>query len=212
MFPIIINGNHLDEAIEPAADASGTNYILVQSRAGLSPPQKQDLAKAGVMVHDYVSKNTYLCYFEDSDLDRLRQMEPFVYVDVYRAQFKVSSASPPPPTSLGRKIKLDLIFHKDVNSESQTLQDLVATASGVYRRYIRFCPHKARLEVDDSRLRQIEQIDEVRRIEEVGEIVLWNNTARPILGCDNQQPLCAVQGRAYQGDGQVIAVADTGLD
>jgi serine protease AprX len=55
-------------------------------------------------------------------------------------------------------------------------------------------------------------IDGVRRIEESGEIELRNDKARLILGCDVEQASGSNPHKAYQGNGQVIAVADTGLD
>jgi hypothetical protein len=47
------------------------------------------LAEAGLALHDYVSKNTYLYGYQDDD----RQMEPVVYVDVYRLEFKIPPRS-----------------------------------------------------------------------------------------------------------------------
>jgi hypothetical protein len=122
MFPITINGNHLDQSTKPAADASKTNYILVQSRARLSPSQRQDFAKAGLELLDYVSKNTYLCGFQDTDLARVREMESIVYVDVYRTEFKVTSDLRETPMSLDDNIKVNVIFHNSVKSDFEILR------------------------------------------------------------------------------------------
>jgi hypothetical protein len=75
MFPITINGNTLDQSILSAPDASNTNYVLVQTWARPSPSQRKDLEIAGLQHLDYVSKNTYLCHYQDANLASIRLME-----------------------------------------------------------------------------------------------------------------------------------------
>ena len=43
----MINGNKLDQSIEAAANASNTDYILVQTWTGLSPLDQQNLYNEG---------------------------------------------------------------------------------------------------------------------------------------------------------------------
>lgn len=65
-----------------------------------------------------------------------------------------------------------------------------------------------------ARVEDLAAIDEVRRIEETPDIKLCNDQDRIVLGCHNgkeigQRP---AKSAAFQRDGQVIAVADTGID
>ena len=207
---ITINGITLDQSTKPATDAFNTNYILVQSKARLSPSQRRELADIGLVLHDYVSKNTYLYGYQGVDLDRIRQMEPVAYVDVYRLEFKI-------PPSLGKAVpdsphKVDVVFHEDVDTGSTKLRDLIALKSRLSAGHIEFFPHKARLTIQAGYLNDVASIDEVRRIGEVGKVVPRNNQARLILGADIQPALIPAQEQAYTGKGQVIAIADTGLD
>ena len=172
MFPITINGNKLDPSTKSATDSSKTNYILVQTRAGLSPSQRQDLANAGLVHLDYVSKNTYLCGYQDTDLDRIRQMEPVVYVDVYRLEFKIEPDLKEAAPSLD-EVEVDVVFHDAVDSDSESLR---ARISDLNPKNIEFfpheVPHEARLTVAGRYLNDMVTIDEVRHIEEVGKIEL----------------------------------------
>ena len=168
MFPITINGNKLDPSTKSATDSSKTNYILVQTRAGLSPSQRQDLANAGLVHLDYVSKNTYLCGYQDTDLDRIRQMEPVVYVDVYRLEFKIEPDLKGAAPSLD-EVEVDVVFHDAVDSDSESLR---ARISDLNPKNIEFFPHYARLTVAGRYLNDMVTIDEVRHIEEVGKIEL----------------------------------------
>ena len=86
MARITINGVSLDpiahaQALRLAglesADASTSDYILIQTTAPLSPDQTTALANLGVIVQEYVSENTYLCGYKGTDLTQIRAL-PFV--------------------------------------------------------------------------------------------------------------------------------------
>ncbi|KAN0073090.1 Peptidase S8/S53 domain containing protein [Elaphomyces granulatus] len=207
-IPIIINGNRIDPSTtSPAPDASNSNYILVQSRKRLTPSQRRELADADLVLHDYVSKNTYLYSYQGVSLDKIRQMDPVVYVDVYRLDFKI-------PPSLKEAVpdfpyQVDVAFHKDVDSDSKSLRALIAEKSHLSEGDIKFFPHKSRLTILGQYVNEMASIDKVCRIEKVGKVVLRNNEARLVLGANVQLgPVIT----PYQGEGQTIAIADTGLD
>ena len=70
MSRITINGISLDPVAQAdalsvarleAADASKSNYILIQTSEPLSSDQAYQLTKLGVVIHQYVSENTFTC-------------------------------------------------------------------------------------------------------------------------------------------------------
>src|SRR5262249_58784613 len=67
--------------------------------------------------------------------------------------------------------------------------------------------HKVRLQVQERYLNDIAAIDEVRHVEEAPSRKLFNNVARPIMNAH-----VVVNSTAFEGDGQIVAVADTGFD
>ncbi|KAI4864994.1 ankyrin repeat-containing domain protein [Hypoxylon rubiginosum] len=168
MLPIIINGNHLDSSTSPSEDASETNYVLIQTKARLSPSQWQGLKNANLVVLDYVSENTYLCGYQDVSLKEVHQLDPVVYVDIYREELKVE----PGLRELDVNVEVDVIFHNDADSGSEDLRDRIAKTSGLDLGAIEFCGYKARLTVPGPRIAQIAAIDEVHHIEQVGVTVL----------------------------------------
>ncbi|KAK6519990.1 hypothetical protein TWF506_000283 [Arthrobotrys conoides] len=223
IFPIQINGNDLDNKIRPELKAEATNYIVVQTQVLPSPSQRRTLAEAEVEILNYVSECTYLCRYQDTsrDLNRIRQIYPVVYVDIYRQEFKIT----PSLNRLRKTPDLDIdvyvIFHDHAEEEGKKrLQELFTGfnlgPSEGSRGRIDLYRQKARLNVPGRYLNEIANIDEVRWIEEVGRVQLYSRGSRVILGLDDPIGVGPVyhssaQGSSYEGQGEVIAIADTGL-
>jgi hypothetical protein len=83
----------------------------------------------------------------------------------------------------------------------------IAAAARVDPRELEVGRRKVRLITEEGSLPDVAALDDVRQIEEVPERQLFNNVARKILEAD-----VLVNGTAYTGDGETVAVADTGFD
>jgi serine protease AprX len=233
MARITINGVSLDpiehaESLQAAsleaADASDSNYILVQTQGVLSDEHKEQLTALGVVIHEYVPEETYICGYEPSDLNAIRELPFVTWADVYLKGFKIApslrgdaseddaSASilamaPLRTSTHKRPHEVDVVLHEGVDPNSAELVEQVAAAAGVDPAGLHTGRRKLRLAVQENRLEKLADLDAVRQIEEVPERQLFNNVARPILDAD-----VIVNGTPYKGDGQVVAVADTGFD
>ena len=183
---------------------------MVQTSAGLTSSKRQDLEEADLKHFDYVSKNTYLFEYQGKDLEKIRKMEPFVYVNIYPKELKITpqlkeakNAEP------DREYEVDIIYHKGVDSKSPDLQRDIEKESHNDKQDIQFLSNKARLSILGRHLDGLASIEDVYRIEEVLEVVEYNDAARQILKIDSQSS----NGKMlhYEGKGQVIAVADSGL-
>ena len=230
MARITINGVSLDpiahaQALRLAglesADASASDYILIQTTAPLSPDQTDELANLGVVVQEYVSENTYLCSYKGTDLTSIRALTFVTWTDVYLRGFKVvpnlrPAGVPPaahilPPASAVSHSQtprtVDIVFHEDVDPHSDAVKSAVAAAARVDKDSLQMGQHKVRLTVEERCMDDLAAIDAVRVIEEVPALKLHNSVARTILNAQ-----VVVAGTTYEGDGQVVAVADTGFD
>ena len=186
---------------------------MIQSRARLTPSDRGELHDIGVKHLDYVSKNTYLCQYQDGDLEKIRKLEPIVYVDIYRREFKITPRLRElKEAESDRDYKVDVIFHEGAGPDSPDVQSDIAKKSDCSLEEIEFLANKARLTTKGLSLADVASIDVVRCIEDVGEVVAYNDIARQILKIDLHPPTGPIQQQAYQGKGQVIAVADSGLD
>ena len=93
MAPLVLKGNTFDLAKEKPnlpADASSTNYILIEFKAPLGKDEYQKLAKYEVTVEEYVGNETYLCRYVPKDLNRLKELSFVGNFTVYPAKVKVS--------------------------------------------------------------------------------------------------------------------------
>jgi serine protease AprX len=102
---------------------------------------------------------------------------------------------------------VDIVLHPDVGTPSAELTKKIAEAAHVDGDLLTFSGGKVRLTLEERYLDNIAAIDEVRYIREYHPAKLRNNRARVILGAD-----VTIGDVAYKGDGEVVAVADTGFD
>ena len=229
MLRITINGVSLDPsssvpraAAIGKANAAKSDYILVQSHEQMTGEQLAKLAKAGAVVHEYVSDNTYLCGFKDTGLAKVRALPFVAWAGVYDTAFKIPPSVRPampsaraatiggavPTTSTSRALhKIDVVFHKGVDANKPGLRKKIAAAARVNPEDLEASKSKIRMRVQDRYLDDIAALDEVRYVAASPTYRLYNNVARPILHAD-----VVVNGTTYQGAGQIVVVNDTGFD
>jgi serine protease AprX len=230
MARITINGITLDPLARPEAliaaglrstDASTSDHILIQTGEPLGGEQRAQLTDAGVEIQEYVPESTYLCRYAPADLERIRALPFVTWADVYFRGFKIAPslrpAGPAPATSLlasqprrsqSRVLhQVDVVLHDGVDADASGVKEQIAAAAGRSARDLRTGRFKVRVAVEERRLEDLAALDEVRQIEPVPERQLFNNVARPIINAD-----VLVNGTPYRGDGEVLAVADTGFD
>lgn len=230
MSKITINGVSVDPlAQEPAlrqrallsADASRSDFILVQTRSPLTKDDRRALVAAGAEILEYVPESTYLCGFHSSDLTNLRAL-PFVsWANVYLDGFKISprlrspdggqkttdllAAAPRHLTSARSAPLVDIVLHRGVDATAAVAN--LAQAIGIDPNELQVAGGKVRAHVQADRLTKLSEVDQVRHVEPVLERKLYNDVAGRLLGAD------AVHSRLeLSGEGEVIAVCDTGFD
>ena len=104
-------------------------------------------------------------------------------------------------------MKVDILLHQDVDVESEEVKSEIAAAAHVDPKSIDLSGRKVQLTVEQQYLDNVDAVDQVRYIQEVHPITLCNNVARGVLNAN-----VLINGTPYKGEGQVVAVADTGFD
>ena len=233
MSNITINGITVDPLTQARAlasanlianDASASDYILIQSKHPLDKAEKAELEGKGVVILEYVPDDTYMCEFTSTNLNDIRALPYVAWANVYMREFKLTPSlaglpSEPrvrslleaavvrPARTLSRSPKLvDIVLHENV--EPNTVRQKIAAATRTDPADLQLSAHKARLTVQARFLSDVAALDEVRHVEEVYPCKLHNDVARKILNIDSQNPGTL----GFEGEGQVVAVADTGFD
>src|SRR4051812_17652082 len=205
MSLITINGVSLDPtshtalaANVTAADASKSDYILVHTATPLTEQQKADLAKAGAEIQEYVSENTYMCGYKASNLTPVRSLPFVTWAGTYNQGFKIRPslrssvpnaaahivASVAPPSISRKPVHVDVVLHEGVDAGSMALKEKIAAAARLSPEELQMSGDKVRLTVQERYLDALAAVDEVRHVEPVPVMKLFNNVARPILNAN----------------------------
>jgi subtilisin family serine protease len=233
MAKITINGVSVDPMVQGPAlaaanliarDASGSNYVLIQTRHPLSKAEKAELAGLGVVVLEYVPENTYLCQYQPTNLEAIRTLPYVDWANTYMRGFKVAPSLSTDVPADDRGVRdlvladapvvdfstdpktVDIVFHKGVAPDA--VRERVAAAARADAQDVAVSGQKIRLTVQRQYLRDIAAIDEVRHIEEARPYKLHNDIARQIM----RVPTANGSAPLLEGEDQVVAVADTGFD
>lgn len=216
LFPVTINGWTLEQDIEMAQHSSAeSNYILVQSWMPLTFLQMRELQEMDLTLHRYVSKNTYLYHRRGTNLDTIRHLFYVSYADIYRQEYKISGSLGEvarSPTGSRSRIphEIEIVFHDDVKPED--VRKDIAKMAHLRADTLRFGRHKLRQMIQEQYLTAVASIDAVQVIEEVYKPELRSHIARVILRADAEWNPGDHRRHIFEGDGEVIAVADTGFD
>jgi subtilisin family serine protease len=235
MATITINGNSIDPISQKpqfqslglnSVDTSASDYILFQTAGPLTKEQKAALSDSGVTILEYVPVDSYIAYYPPKNLTPITQLPFITWAGVYPKQVKIEPVlrSPVAADSPARVVNVlvepqhhgDLLDHQPKavevvlhgNVDRDQVRNQIAQAAGLDPSAIQMEGQKARLIVSGSRLNALAQVDGVRHIEEYSGDKLYNNVALQLMNVTAVHT--AVPG--LEGEGEVIAVCDTGLD
>lgn len=236
MADITINGITIDP-LEPTAQLASvgpfksaavelpvtdTDYVLVQVDGPLTGARRAELAALGLSVLEYVPHDAYIGRYPPADLAPIRALPYVHWAGPYLRGLKLSAAlsavgpvrlslaaaaAGPVKTLSDAPATVDVVFHQEV-ADPGAAAARVAAAAALDPADVVARGNKVRLTTTVSRLAQLAEIDEVRTIEPVIPVKLHNDVARAILRVDRPNP----GPLPFEGDGQIVAVADTGFD
>jgi hypothetical protein len=224
---ITINGISIDPQtqvelanLEPSTDES-SGYIIIQTSSPLKQIEREALRKAEVEVLEYVPENAYICHFSDGSLETVEKLPFVVWAHPYMEGFKIPAhlhlvsptraqtatlSAPALETSMSQKPRqMVIVLHKDAKIEEVRTE--IATAARIDPKALEFTQNTARVMVQPQHIEDIARVEAVRHLEEYGEAKLHNNVALQIVRADE-----AHLQTELEGDGEIIAVCDTGFD
>ncbi len=209
-----IAGPPLDAVLHPSKE---NVFALEITGPFLMPVWREELTGLGVEPIERLPGGQYTAYLSLGQVGRVREL-PFVSgvrlfgpEDSSSTVFSQGVASTRAPTRGGLgpavMVSFDVLLHRpeDMADVERWLAERSVSIVASGRRKLR-----VELAATSSLVRQIEALPEVRQIAQYVKPTLSNQVARRLLGVD-PNPVAGAS-LAQTGDGEIVAVADSGLD
>ncbi|MEA1985442.1 MAG: S8 family serine peptidase, partial [Euryarchaeota archaeon] len=175
------------------------HYYIVQFQNYIQDEWKDSLLDAGAKIINYIPNNAYIVRMDPSVLTTVEALDHVHWVGVYRPEYKIDPRLAPLLT--GPEDITVLLFGPEQNANvSRKIEALGGRVIGRSMDVIH-------VNINASKMADISAMDEVRWIEKYTEPVIQNNVACGIINA-------TIIHNTYflNGSGQVIGIADTGLD
>lgn len=211
---------------KPSFNATVPSFHLIQLTGPLLEEWRSEFDRLSVKLLEYVPRNNYTAKLNSTQIQAVKQFSFVKSVSPYQPECACHSfltktrVSPSPVTPISlvppaKKTKMvtyEVLVHRgeDLEAVNIWLKNKLVSIAGVGERKIRFY-----LLDNSSLLNEIASLAEVASIEEYVPPKLHNNIARKLLGIDNEgnDPNTSLTSNISEtGDGQIVAVADTGID
>lgn len=166
---------------------------------------KDAVTAAGGELHDYIPDFAFIVRLDATSKDSVSQL-PFVrWVGAFQPAYKLShEAMGLAAQSKAQRLTLNVLAFSGSND------GVVNTLPGVklMSRSVNSFDVVLRIELDSNYLVNLAQLDAVSWIEQYHEPVVYNDQMRGVTGVNQLW----ANGTTLYGQGQTVAVADTGLD
>ena len=212
--PIEVNGQVVDPNEHYARDARNTDHIILTTRDVLDNDQRAELHKNRVEFLEDLGDHNILCRYEPSNLEPLRELKFVKQVDVYRNLYKIPAILMAlveeykgKPEFETEAFPIDVMVHQEVK-DMEALVDHISKVTQVEQNQMQITHGKIRLDVTLNELEAIAADDRVRILEEVVTPVLCDDHAKQLVSA----PLPNQGSTEFRGQGQIIAVFDSGFD
>ncbi len=196
-------------AAQPAISVSGMSisqypadlegYYIVQFTGYIHEDWKMAVRDTGAVIFDYVPNNAFIVQMNASVKSNVEALDTVQWVGIYQPAYRIS----PVLSAAGsaRENVTVLLFdagdNAHVSGEIMKLGGEVVESGG----------DRMRVRIDRSKISDIAAMNEVSWIEKYVHPVIFNDVAANITGV-----YTVSNTHGLNGSGQIVAVADTGLD
>ncbi len=224
---ILLRGQRFDPLESPTRRAAGDrmtgpvkeSWLIVQFRRPLNR-QESAFVKGtiGLKLDEYIPRNAFLEKLSGQQVDALRKLEYFRWAGPYEPVLKIdpnigkhSFETPRRRAQAGILLTVVAFPDADLGALAQRVRTLgfevVSTTDEPQHRILRLQVRVGRV----SDAAQIAELEDVKYIEEVGEVTLNNGTTSWVLQSNttNSRPLW---DRQLRGEGQIIGHIDDVID
>ncbi|NJD52273.1 MAG: PGF-pre-PGF domain-containing protein [Candidatus Methanoperedens sp.] len=190
-----ISQNQIDE----------NGYYLVQFKGYTKEEWKQALRASGAVLYDYVPNNAFIVMMNSSVKSQVEALDPVKWVGIYEPGYRISPALSSSSGIMGQEpvnenitvLLFDAADNQRVSDETTGLGGEIISNSG----------DRIRVRITKTKVPDVARINGVSWIEKYVQPVLMNDVAANITTAYSVR-----NTHGLTGAGQIVAVADTGLD
>ena len=192
---IAISQNQVDE----------DRYYLVQFKGYTKEEWKQALRASGAVLYDYVPNNAFIAMMNSSVKSQVEALDSVKWVGIYEPGYRISPALSSSAAIMGQGsvnenitvLLFDAGENKRVSDEITGLGGEIISNSG----------DRIRVSIAKTKIPDVARINGVSWMEKYVQPVLMNDVAANIT-----KTYSVRNTHGLTGAGQIVAVADTGLD
>ncbi len=178
-----------------------TKPYIVVFNSSITDEMKENVEKAGAKLIEYLPDDSYLCLISPKKTDSLYKIESVADVIEYEPEFKIDPELSKKITDENKDTEVEIAV--STFDEVKTVEDEIIKSRGS------IISKKENLLIVNVKYKNIEKIskyDAVKFIEENVKEELFNDIATGIIGSETALSI------GYEGEGEIVCVADTGLD
>lgn len=172
-------------------------YYIVQFK-GIIQPKWQDEIQNSSEIYGYIPENAYVLYLNDTKASRIKALPYFKWMGKVKPEYKIE----PGLRNTKGNITLNIKFYN--NDKTLNTTDDIKKMGGII---LSGTSRLLQVHINSSLIDSIAALENVEWIEKHHTPVLLNNNASKIMNVTTIH-----QNYSLNGSGQIIGIADTGLD
>jgi hypothetical protein len=185
-----------------------TGYYILQFKGPVKQDWKDGIIEAGAKILDYVPNFAFIVKMGEETKLRVEGMASVRWVGTYQPGYRVEPQLMQSYVMAGQVEDVTLIVVIFPEEDADFIADVIKKMGGTVLDVSETeWKGKIRVQIDSTRIAEIARIQGVKWIEKAPVWKLFNDVGRGIMNVD---PVWSPNN--LFGEGQVVAVADTGLD
>lgn len=198
---------HSTSSIEPVTGCPEEyNYYIVQFNDTVQEMWKQDISKVGGELFDYVPNNAFIVRMNGSTVSTVSKLEQVRWIGEYFPEYKIDPAL---QEKMEENVSMELMISlfepvNEGNIKEKVTEEIISLGGAILDGSGNDRIH---LKIESSEIPALSIIKDVKWIEGYEPLIVFNDVARGIINATYVN-----ENYNLTGNGQILAIADTGLD
>jgi len=182
-------------------------YYIVQSTSYVTDEWKQSITDTGAVLFDYIPNNAFVVQMNSSVLAQVEALDTVQWIGIYQPYYKISNGltvSYSTCSNAEQSIYTNITVLLFDAQDSMNISNEIQALGGVITDNVEYI---LQVRIESSKIADIAAIPGVCWIEKLSQFVILNDVAANITNVYETRNTYGLNG-----SGQIVAVADTGLD